>query len=364
MAMKNSGTCIPPKDSQVTVQGMGQGRHVVHLRLRLKDEPHTVLAGTDRTFTIELRIPEEFVPTYSWSLLHAWHTIPASIETRLATILAPFLALTSAALHPFRRTLLPLLAALQPHLARILDLLRVLGDAASAVERRVAGWVAAVSAPLAPLGAPLAPYLAYVRRAVRTPSAGSGGRGRGGAGVGGKEGTGAVEGRGVDAGRDGDGDVNNADVEVEVGVGVEVTNVVYWGTVAHLVVFCVCMLCQWSGLWRAGDVSVPSFLSSSSSSDPSASTSSSSSCDAPVGLDGDDNGDVGLSVFGDDDDDNDTDDDDDVNDDDDDDDNLDHDLHNGRNGHGHGHIAHDTTHHTTTTTMTTDDVDVDVDAAE
>lgn len=277
--------CIPQHDTQVTVQGMGQGRHLVTFLLRLVDEPFTHLPSTEQTMTIELRLPEEFVPTYRWSLLHAWHTIPASIETRLASALTPLLALACAALHPVRHLLF--LPALKPALSRALVFLRRLGDWSYRVEGRVGAWVGAAVAPLAPLARPLAPYGAYARRVVQTP------------------GWGAVAGSWGGGGAAG-------------GVGVEVSNVVCWGTAAHLLVFCVCLLCQLLGprvlrgwAWVGGR------------------STALVSCDRPVGGGDGDDGDVGLPMDDDDDDDDDNgnDDHDDHDDDDDDDDdcNDDHD---------------------------------------
>jgi hypothetical protein len=38
--------------------------------------------STEVTMKVEVRTPEEFVPSYDWQPLHPWHTIPSGLETR------------------------------------------------------------------------------------------------------------------------------------------------------------------------------------------------------------------------------------------------------------------------------------------
>mmetsp|Transcript_17383 Transcript_17383/g.16722 ORF Transcript_17383/g.16722 Transcript_17383/m.16722 type:complete len:493 (-) Transcript_17383:36-1514(-) len=75
--------CLEAPTSQITIRKLQTGIHNVQLILRLKTEPFTLFQSTEANMLIEVRHSVEFVPTYTWQRLHAWHSIPIGIQTRL-----------------------------------------------------------------------------------------------------------------------------------------------------------------------------------------------------------------------------------------------------------------------------------------
>ena len=76
-------SCIPPEESSLILAGISAGRYDVILSLRLSSAPYTSFDSTVKHINLETRIFTEFLPSYKWQPLHAWHTIPTGIQTRL-----------------------------------------------------------------------------------------------------------------------------------------------------------------------------------------------------------------------------------------------------------------------------------------
>eukprot|EP01036_Dinobryon_divergens_P025422 gene25423-33968_t len=75
-------TCVPREHTEFTLSRMKVGRYKAILTLR-NDLDFTSYESTQREVEIDIRVPVEFKPSYDWQRLHAWHTIPSGIETRL-----------------------------------------------------------------------------------------------------------------------------------------------------------------------------------------------------------------------------------------------------------------------------------------
>jgi hypothetical protein len=77
-------TCIlvPPSHKEFVLNRMSPGKYVIFLSLR-NGGTHPEISPSPLEVSVEMRLLEEFVPSYEWQPLHAWHTIPSGIETRL-----------------------------------------------------------------------------------------------------------------------------------------------------------------------------------------------------------------------------------------------------------------------------------------
>lgn len=61
------------------------GVHNFSLFFRSIHPPHRQFLDGAASGQVEVRRMEEFVPSYEWSTLHAWHTIPHGLQTRYCT---------------------------------------------------------------------------------------------------------------------------------------------------------------------------------------------------------------------------------------------------------------------------------------
>ena len=75
-------SCVSPGETSFVLKGLTEGIYSVHLLLRLRAAPHTTFESSMKKFHLDVRIFNEFVPSYNWQPLHAWHTIPTGIQTR------------------------------------------------------------------------------------------------------------------------------------------------------------------------------------------------------------------------------------------------------------------------------------------
>ena len=76
-------TCLAPKDRSLQLSNMRMGSYNVKLVLRSLAAPQTFYPSSLRDIPIYIRLPEEFLPTYEWQELKAWHTVPSGLEIRL-----------------------------------------------------------------------------------------------------------------------------------------------------------------------------------------------------------------------------------------------------------------------------------------
>jgi hypothetical protein len=85
-------SCVPAKNDYISVPQMKRGYYQAELSVSIDQRQRvaesTSLLSTDASprsvvFNVDVRPMEEFTPTYEWQPLHAWHTIPSGIETRL-----------------------------------------------------------------------------------------------------------------------------------------------------------------------------------------------------------------------------------------------------------------------------------------
>lgn len=80
-----SFTCLAAAQRSLSLHKLPEGHHTAQLVLASISHPQVVFNETAVAVSIEARRAEEFVPTYDWQPLRAWHTIPSGIETRLGT---------------------------------------------------------------------------------------------------------------------------------------------------------------------------------------------------------------------------------------------------------------------------------------
>lgn len=75
-------TCLPSEQNILTLSRLAEGVYVVNMVIQYRHDQSTVEQSRAQV-TLDIRRPVEFIPSYSWQPLHAWHTIPQGIETRL-----------------------------------------------------------------------------------------------------------------------------------------------------------------------------------------------------------------------------------------------------------------------------------------
>lgn len=80
-------SCVPAKNDYISLPQMKPGYYEAELSVSI-DQRQRIAESSSATsrrvlFDVEVRSMEEFLPTYEWQPLHAWHTIPSGIETRL-----------------------------------------------------------------------------------------------------------------------------------------------------------------------------------------------------------------------------------------------------------------------------------------
>lgn len=76
-------SCLPSTNNIISLQNMKRGEYKASMILARADKPSEVkYLESVQEFTISIRPPVEFIPSYDWQPLHVWHTIPSGIETR------------------------------------------------------------------------------------------------------------------------------------------------------------------------------------------------------------------------------------------------------------------------------------------
>lgn len=85
-------SCVPAKNDYISVPQMKRGYYQAELSVSIDQRQRVAESTTSKStdasprrvvFDVDVRPMEEFTPTYEWQPLHAWHTIPSGIETRL-----------------------------------------------------------------------------------------------------------------------------------------------------------------------------------------------------------------------------------------------------------------------------------------
>jgi hypothetical protein len=90
-AVLASTTCLEPSQHTFSIRALPVGVYIARLSLRpayyaqsatLPPDYAEAVAKSTITATMEVRVPEEFVPAYEWQLLGPWHTVPTGLEIR------------------------------------------------------------------------------------------------------------------------------------------------------------------------------------------------------------------------------------------------------------------------------------------
>lgn len=80
--------CQPSTRSELTLSNIKPGVYKLTLFLAVIDpdsgEPTMQYPSSEVSTAVIVQLPSEFIPSYDWKPLHAWHTIPSGIETRYA----------------------------------------------------------------------------------------------------------------------------------------------------------------------------------------------------------------------------------------------------------------------------------------
>eukprot|EP01038_Epipyxis_sp_PR26KG_P014660 gene14660-19696_t len=76
-------TCFPREHNMLTLKNVKQGNYLAKVVLRNQFNSSIIYPTTESIYKIIIKPSEEFIPTYEWQPLHAWHTIPSGIITRL-----------------------------------------------------------------------------------------------------------------------------------------------------------------------------------------------------------------------------------------------------------------------------------------
>jgi hypothetical protein len=84
-------TCLEPSQHTFSIRALPVGVYTARLCLRpayyaqsvtLPANYANVVAKSTITAAMEVRVPEEFVPSYAWQPLGPWHTVPTGLEIR------------------------------------------------------------------------------------------------------------------------------------------------------------------------------------------------------------------------------------------------------------------------------------------
>lgn len=73
--------CLEDGSTSFSLSNLPAGQH--EGKLWVEDKLRGQLQGPAQAIAIDIQLPSEFKPSYDWRLLHAWHTIPSGVETRL-----------------------------------------------------------------------------------------------------------------------------------------------------------------------------------------------------------------------------------------------------------------------------------------
>lgn len=81
-------SCQPSTRSELTLSNIKPGVYILTLFLAVIDldsgESTMQYPSSEVSTAVTVQLPSEFIPSYDWKPLHAWHTIPSGIETRYA----------------------------------------------------------------------------------------------------------------------------------------------------------------------------------------------------------------------------------------------------------------------------------------
>ena len=75
-------SCVPPSNNVMTLQKVPLGNYLAQLVLVNAKNINQIYSESRIYFDITTKEPIEFIPTYDWRPLRAWHTIPSGLETR------------------------------------------------------------------------------------------------------------------------------------------------------------------------------------------------------------------------------------------------------------------------------------------
>lgn len=78
----SSTVCLSSRSNNLALSKLPEGLNVLQLILRNAENTELFYPNTHVSVAIDARRTEEFVPSYEWRELRAWHTIPSGIETR------------------------------------------------------------------------------------------------------------------------------------------------------------------------------------------------------------------------------------------------------------------------------------------
>jgi hypothetical protein len=80
-------SCLPVSNNVITMQNVAADDYTAKLVVARAITPQEGFSSSLLEFPILIKHPVEFIPSYSWQPLHAWHTIPSGIETRFISSL-------------------------------------------------------------------------------------------------------------------------------------------------------------------------------------------------------------------------------------------------------------------------------------
>lgn len=75
-------SCLPITNNVITLQNVEIGDYTAQMVLAKVSNAKDYFPTSKVEFPIIVKKPIEFIPTYQWQRLHAWHTIPSGIETQ------------------------------------------------------------------------------------------------------------------------------------------------------------------------------------------------------------------------------------------------------------------------------------------
>lgn len=81
--LEEMSNCVPNKVFlQFTLRQIPRGTHSYSLTLRSHHNPSIIFEKSKLSGRIVVQDMEEFIPSYDWTALKPWHTIPSGLETR------------------------------------------------------------------------------------------------------------------------------------------------------------------------------------------------------------------------------------------------------------------------------------------
>lgn len=76
-------TCLQREQTEISLPRVTMGNYTLHALLRMASPPHKSFDVTAVRSDMRVEVMREFIASYDWQPLHAWHTIPAGLVTRL-----------------------------------------------------------------------------------------------------------------------------------------------------------------------------------------------------------------------------------------------------------------------------------------